>query len=142
MGRLVKSLHRHGGTRGTAGIEFALIAGFLSALLVGLVDVGVILSERRDMQSAIRTASTYFMVGGTDLTEAAAVLAASWESRPDNTTVSIVKQCYCGGTAAVCTANCPDGALPEAFHIIQVTATFDGLIIDTEHGFEEMVRIR
>ena len=128
--------------RGAAGIEFALIASTLVLLLISLVDLGTLVSQRREMSSALRSGASYFMVGGVDLEEAKAAVSSSWRDMPAETTVDVVKTCYCSGTVHSCTANCTDGSLPESFHIITAATVFQGLLVETEHHVVETVRIR
>jgi hypothetical protein len=128
--------------RGAAGIEFALIASTLMALMIGLVDLGSLVSQRREMNSAIRSGASYFMVGGVDLAEAEAAMRQSWSGMPPETIIDVVKTCYCAGLEHSCTADCPDTSLPEAFHIITATTVFNGIIAKTEHQVAETVRIR
>jgi Flp pilus assembly protein TadG len=128
--------------RGVAGTEFALIASLLAILLVGVVDVGAMVTERRDMTSAVRAGAQYFMVGGADLDEAEAVIVAAWSARRDEVELGIAKACFCAGLTHACTANCADGALPATYHIITATTTFEGVLVETDHVVTETIRIR
>lgn len=128
--------------RGVAGIEFAMIASLLVILLIGIVDLGGILVDRRDMRSALQSGGQYFMVGGTDMDEARRAIEGAWGSRPEATTLTIERTCFCAGVVHACNANCPDTSLPEMFHIISATARFSGLMMEYDNVVEESVRVR
>ena len=128
--------------RGTAGIEFGLIVSVLLVLLLGIVDAASLIADRRDMGSALRSGAEYFIVGGTDATEAARLVNESWGSRPNGSSLSVSRTCFCSAAAHACDANCPDTSLPVAYHILTAAASFDGIMFNMEHSVEESVRIR
>jgi Flp pilus assembly protein TadG len=127
---------------GVAGIEFTLIASVLVLLLLGIVDVGTLIAQRRDMDSSLRAGTEYFMVGGEDAAAAARIVDGAWSSRPEAATVTIAQTCLCVGAVHACNANCPDGSLPTAFHVLSATARFDGLIFKLDHDVEKTIRSR
>lgn len=138
--RLRRAQRRAG--RGVAGIEFAMIASLLVIVLIGIVDLGGILIDRRDMRSALQSGGQYFMVGGTDIVEARGAIEASWGNRPDDATLTIERICFCAGQVHACNANCPDTSLPEMFHVISATARFSGLMMEYDNVVQESVRVR
>lgn len=131
-------LHR----AGTAAVEFSLLAPVLGALLLGLFDIGSLVYDRTDLHYAVRSGAQYFMAGGDSDDLARDLVTESWASRPESSTVTVVRCCKCAGIDAACGTLCPDQSVPDVFHNIEVTADFPGLFGTYPVTVSEMVRTR
>ena len=128
--------------RGAAAVEFAFLAPVAAALFLGVFDVGKIVYDRTDLHSAVRSGAQYFMAGGDDLAEAAALVEASWTNRPEVAQVGVEECCECAGEDAPCGELCPDGGVPDLMREVSVTAYFPGLFGTYEVNVSETVRAR
>ena len=127
---------------GVAAIEFAMIAPVLTFLVLASVDLGKMLIDRTDMQSAVRTGAQYLMNGGQDLDLARDLVLASWASRPEAGTVISERFCTCAEVVHACTSLCSDASIPESYVRLKAVGTLDGFLTDASERTEEIVRIR
>jgi len=127
---------------GVSAVEFALIVPFLLISLLGVVDIGNVVYQRADMESALRAGIQYFMNGGDDLAKAEQVVSASWTTKPDGVSVIAERFCMCETTVHACNALCDDDSYPMSFNRVRATATFPGILMDDAHEAEQSVRVR
>ena len=127
---------------GVAAIEFAFISSLLAFTLMAVSDVGTFVFQRNDMVSSMKSGIDYFIKGGSDHDEAAAVIRSSWRSIPQQTTISITTFCECGNTVSACYAVCPDESVPLSYNKITISTLYDGLLFDRVHEIDEELRIR
>jgi Flp pilus assembly protein TadG len=128
--------------RGVSAIEFALTVPVLLISLLGVVDIGNVVYQRADMESALRAGVQYFMNGGDDLSKAEQVVNESWTTKPQGVVVTADKFCLCGTALHACTTLCGDGSYPDAFNRINASATFPGILMDDSYDASQMVRVR
>lgn len=131
-----------GNKSGVASIEFGFIAPILAASMVLTLDVGTMILDRTDMQSAVRTGAQYLMNGGQNLERARDLVMEAWDERPEGGYVVAENFCMCDEVLHVCTELCGDQSIPDSYIRLQAIATLEGLISDREQGTEEIVRIR
>lgn len=131
-----------GDRRGVASIEFAFISSVLAFTLMAVSDVGILVFQRNNMVSSLKSGIDYFMKGGTKHEEAVAVIKASWHSIPEQTTVSVSTFCTCGYSVAVCYATCHDESVPITYNKITIETFYDGLLFDRTYVIDEALRIR
>lgn len=127
---------------GVASIEFAFISTVLAFMLMAIADVGLFLSDRADMRSAMHAGAYYFMMGGDDVAEAEATVKAAWGTLPEGTTISTSDFCECASVEWTCTSTCSDGGAPDVFQKIEIVTTYDGLLFDTSYKIDEEIRVR
>jgi Flp pilus assembly protein TadG len=127
---------------GVAAVEFAFIAPVLAAAMVLTLDVGRMILDRTDMQSAVRAGAQYLMNGGQDLSYAQDLVMAAWQKRPEGGYVVSERFCMCGELVHACNDLCGDASIPDSYVRLEAIATLEGLITDHEQGTEEVVRIR
>lgn len=128
--------------RGGPALEFALIAPVLFALMVGAADIAHITFERSDMLGATRSGTQYFMAGGTDSERAKTIIQGSWSSMPETATISVQRECECGGQSASCNLLCSDQSVPVAYSVIEITYDIDGVFVDYYAAASDKVRVR
>jgi Flp pilus assembly protein TadG len=140
LNRLFKRFVRD--RRGVSAVEFALVVPVLLFSLLGVVDIGHVVYQRADMESALRSGIQYFMNGGDDLAKAEQVVNASWTTKPDGVSVVAERFCMCGTTVHACNALCDDDTYPMSFNRVRATATFPGILMDDAYNAEQSVRVR
>ena len=128
--------------RGLAGVEFAFIAPIVIVLLVLGVDGWQRESQLADMRTAMHTGARYYETGGSDDTVAQTVSAASWGSKPQNGTMSVVRACTCGATPVACTTVCGGTSLPSVFVTLSATGTYAGLMQSHVLSQSDVIRVR
>lgn len=62
---------------GLAAVEFALIAPFLVALLMGMIDFGMFINQRMQLENLARSAAEYVVKGGDEANVMADVITSS-----------------------------------------------------------------
>jgi Flp pilus assembly protein TadG len=143
LGRLQRRLslwRRHQG--GAAAVEFGLVAPMLLAVLLSVVEGGVLMLKYNSMRTGVTSGAQYVMGGGTDLDTTRAITLSAWAGRSNGSSASASKVCRCAGAASSCSTLCADQSVPQAF--ITVTASDrmnDGIINQTLTARQE-IRIR
>jgi Flp pilus assembly protein TadG len=127
---------------GVSAVEFALIAPVLLFSLLGVVDVGNVVYQRSDMESALRSGIQYFMNGGDDLARAEAVVNDAWTTKPDGVSVVAERFCLCDTTPHACNVLCDDDTYPASYNRLRATATFPGILTEDAHEATQSVRVR
>lgn len=146
MARCIFHLNRiKRGISGLASVEAALIAPVLIILLIGLVDIGRYVSDRGKMTRAVKSGGHYFMVGGADTDAARSLIQSNLTSAFGDRyapQVAVTQYCQCGGAVAVCNANCSNGAAPNAYFKMTLSAEYRGIFLNRTHEIDDDVRIR
>ena len=128
--------------RGVSAVEFALVAPVLLISLLGVVDLGNVVYQRTDMESALRSGVQYFMNGGDNLAKAEQVVTASWTTKPAGVTIIAERFCLCGTTEHACNAMCDDDTYPMSYNRIRATAVLPGILMENSYEAEQSVRVR
>jgi len=111
--------------RGSAAIEFGLIAPVLLVMLMGLVEIGFAVNQAMQVQDAAEAGAVY--AGRYGWNQAAIVDAVVHATGAMNVTADPAPTLFCGcpslaGVAAVdCDAQCPDGSAPD--HFVRISAS-------------------
>lgn len=115
MGQFLQSL------RGNVAIEFAFILPVVLLLFSGIVNFGLILADKNQLNGVV-SAGMLFAFGNSSVPAAvqAAMLASTSNLSPLTTTATTFCRCLNGSTP-LCTATCPDGASPAKY--VTVTAS-------------------
>lgn len=128
--------------RGVSAVEFALTVPVLLISLLGVVDIGNVVYQRADMESALRAGIQYFMNGGDDLDKAEEVVNASWTTKPAGVTIIAERFCLCSNVEHACNTLCDDGTYPQSFNRLRAIAMIQGVLMDDEYLAEQSVRVR
>jgi Flp pilus assembly protein TadG len=128
--------------RGVSAVEFALTVPVLLISLLGVVDIGNVVYQRADMESALRAGIQYFMNGGDDLDTAEEVVNASWTTKPQGVAIIAERFCLCGNVEHACNTLCDDDTYPMSFNRLRAVATIEGILMDDEYLAEQSVRVR
>jgi Flp pilus assembly protein TadG len=130
------------GNRGTAAIEFALVVPALAIIAVTVSDVSTAAVQTINMESGVRASIQYAMNGGSDMGVAQTIGLQSWESRPQDATLSTTQQCICGAAAGACGQICPDGSQPQTLITATGSGTIGGSVISFRRTVTQTVRVR
>lgn len=127
---------------GVSAVEFALTVPVLLISLLGVVDIGNVVYQRSDMESALRAGAQYFMNGGEDLSKAEQVVNESWTTKPPGVSVTAETFCLCGTAVHACNELCDDDTYPASYKRINASATFPGILMDDTYDASQAVRVR
>ena len=130
LNRILKNFVRD--HSGVSAVEFALVVPVLLVSLLGVVDLGHVVYQRADMESALRAGIQYFMNGGDDLSKAEQVVNASWTTKPDGVSVIAERFCMCETTVHACNALCDDDTYPMSFNRIRATTHLIGFAFTSD----------
>jgi Flp pilus assembly protein TadG len=104
--------------RGAAAVEFAFIAPILILMVVGVVDFGMGIYRKMQVQNAAQAGAQYAMLHGFSPSISTAVTAASTYA---GITASPAPTQFCGCptssgvTTAACSSNCADGSVSGSY---------------------------
>ena len=127
---------------GVAASEFAIFAPMVIIGMLMMVDVGLAVGARMEMDRNVRAGAQAAMSLNNDLDSIRGIILASTE-QPDNLTVDVDMQCACSETSAACTAQCPSGEAPAVFVEISATQPYGGIIMpDRTLASQTRVQIR
>lgn len=110
---------------GIAAVEFAMVLPVLLLVCFGIADGWSYVTSYLQMRASVKTAANLVMAGaGSDAakdTGTQAVALSSWNNKPDDAAVVLVRSYLCGTTVVDETTVCGGTKLPTMF--VQITAT-------------------
>ncbi len=115
---------------GVAAIEFAMIVPVLSLMLIGMVDYGLYITKKMQIQELSRRAVEYVVQGGQESDVQANVIAHSslfTASPPVTYTPEIICECS-GGAVAACSGNCAGNDYLRSFFAVTIQGTYEPLL--------------
>jgi hypothetical protein len=113
---------------GVASIEFALAAPLLIGGLLMMVDGGIAISTRMEMDRNVRAGAQAAMSLNNDAASIRAIVLASADL-PDDMEVDVQLVCLCAGEAAACTTPCPSGEEPQVLYDISASRIYSGIVV-------------
>ena len=126
----LKSLWRT--TGGTAGIEFAIAAPVLVAILIPLTDLGMAIYQQMQVKGAAQAGAQYAMAHGWNSNNIQGAVTRATTLPTLTATPAPAKSCGCpNGTAVVaaaCGANCTNGQPVGTYVTVGAQATYTPLI--------------
>jgi Flp pilus assembly protein TadG len=122
--------------RGVSALEFALVAGILATILLGVWDLGNAAQQQIRMQEALRAAAQYALSFPTDSTGIRNAVTAALPSGWTNVSVSTpTSSCSCwsasGGTTTSSTCSCPSGSTLQRFITLGVSRPFSPMLLSS-----------
>jgi len=134
--RFVRSEH------GGAAVEFAVIAPFLAALVIGLMVAWEPATAMLRMRAAVHAGAAYVRSGGTDDTKTYDVVENAWERKPADADILVSRACLCGQIAQACTTICTDQTPPSVYITVAATSTDNSRAFGKTLARSEVVRVR
>lgn len=117
-----------GDRSGNALVELALVAPFLVAITLGVIDFGRGTQASMSLRSAARVGAEYVSRTG-DPAGATAIVANAANLKAETLSVTPVMFCECAnGVSATCGTNCPDGTGARRFISITASQPFSTLV--------------
>lgn len=117
-------------SRGNIAIEFALVLPVLLLLLSGVMNFGLILANKNQLNGVVSTGMLYAF--GNSSVPAAVKLAmdnSTTNLSPLTTTATTFCQCL-DGTKPLCTATCADGSTPAKYVTVTAQSQVDLIALD------------
>jgi Flp pilus assembly protein TadG len=128
--------------QGAAAVEFAVIAPFLGAVVLGLMVAWEPATAMLRMRAAVHAGASYVRNGGSDDTRTYTVVEEAWERKPADAGISVTRACLCGTTAQPCTLACTDSTPPSVYVTIAAESTDDSRAFGKTQARSEVVRVR
>lgn len=128
--------------RGASALEFGIIAPMLVLGLMAMVDVGLGLGVRMELDRIVRAGAQAAISLNNDADAIEALVVASSGS-PVDLSVEVERLCSCGDAAASCTAVCGSGDAPEVFYAIAAERPHAGLFFgERQVASQTRIKIR
>ena len=110
---------------GIAAVEFAMVLPVLLLVCFGIADGWSYVTSYLQMRASVKTAANLVMAGaGSDAakdTGTQAVALSSWNNKPDDAAVVLVRSYLCGTTVVDATTIC--GGTKASTILVQISAT-------------------
>jgi Flp pilus assembly protein TadG len=115
---------------GIAAVEFAIGAPILIFSLIAMVDTGLAIGDRMELDRTVRAGAQAAMSLQNDAAEIQGFIeAATIDLTP--VTVNVAKSCTCGTNVATCNTICSGGDAPSVFIEINAVESYDGLLLNS-----------
>ncbi len=126
--------------RGSATVEFAMVAAFLGVLLLGVIDFGLAFRRQSELANAVRAGTQYAMVrrpqqGDVDPIRSAVYQTAPFEEGTLGTGLVVEFYCECpDGTPSQCSAAggvalCSGGVERHSFVQVRLSESYDLMLL-------------
>ena len=128
---------------GVAAIEMGLLTPIILIGFLLMLDVGIAVAERMDLDRNVRAGVQAVMALTNDPKDVKDLVLASTNGTP-NVSVAVNKTCTCGNSAAQCNSLCSaDDEPPSVFLNISASKPYTGLILPTFNvGSQTHVQLR
>jgi len=152
-GRLLRTLRRD--RSGVSAVEFALLAPILFTGLLTSVDIGLAVTERMNLDHALRAAAQSAMTGqkpeeilkvleGTASVDFAVAGQTAGATGTNAVELSVTRECACAenlSAAVGCSVTCSGSARPLPYFRLTARKTYDGMIIQPIR-FERSLKVQ
>ena len=106
---------------GIAAVEFAMVLPILCLVCLGIADGWSYMTSYLQMRAGVKTAANLVMAGASNDTGTQAVALSSWNNKPGDAAVVLIRSYLCNTTVVTSTTICGGTKLPTVF--VQITAT-------------------
>jgi Flp pilus assembly protein TadG len=106
---------------GVAAVEFAMVLPILCLVCFGIADGWSYVTSYLQMRAGVKTAANLVMAGASNDTGTQAVALSSWNNKPDDAAVVLVRSYLCGTTVVDATTIC--GGTKASTILVQISAT-------------------
>lgn len=120
--------------KGVAAIEFAMIVPVLSLLLIGIVDYGMFINKKMQLQDLSRTATQYVVQGGSDEDVIENIIATSnfyTNAQAVGQTINVTTEqvCECtDGNSVSCSSTCNSEDYMRNYYIVTLGSTYEPIL--------------
>lgn len=95
--------------RGSAAMEFALLAPIFALIAIGAYDFGNAVQTSMRLERAARAGAQFALVYPSNLEGIKAAAIAAWPDLRDQDVPTPTEQCRCGNATLACSATCNSG---------------------------------
>ena len=113
---------------GVAAIEMGLVTPIILFGLILMVDVGIAVSERMELDRNVRAGAQAVMALTNEPKEVKDLIVASTEGA-NNVSVTVNKTCTCGNAASACNTMCGVDEPPSVFLNISAVKPYTGIML-------------
>ncbi len=113
---------------GVAAIEMGLVTPIILFGLILMVDVGIAVSERMELDRNVRAGAQAVMALTNEPKDVKNLIVASTEGA-NNVSVTVNKTCTCGNAAAACNTMCGADEPPSVFLNISAIKPYTGMML-------------
>jgi Flp pilus assembly protein TadG len=113
---------------GVSSIELALLAPIIIVGLLMMVDAGLAVATRMEMDRNVRAGAQAAMSLNNSAASIEEIVRASAEEAAE-LDVAVALTCGCAGTPTSCTSPCASGAAPSVFVSLSAAREFSGLLV-------------
>ena len=106
---------------GVAAVEFAMLLPVMCIVCFGIADGWSYVTSYLQMRAGVKTAANLVMAGASNDTGTQAVALSSWNNKPDDAAVVLVRSYMCGTTVVDATTIC--GGTKASTILVQISAT-------------------
>ncbi len=124
-----------GDRSGVAAVEFAIIVPVLLALTMGVIDFGMYIGTRIELEQALRAGGQYALKDPTDTTTITNAIQGATDLASVSVTIGGLS-CECtGGVSAVCKGEsnysvCADDSAPATYMTLSGSTIYDPIFVD------------
>jgi len=117
---------------GTAAVEFALITPVLLIIIMGVIDVGMAMFQKMELNGAVRSGAQLALIDSSDTSAIVNAVVDASGNTITSSDVSTSSFCECAdGTTIVYGATCGDGSSNRTYMTISATTTFNGIFLNS-----------
>lgn len=127
---------------GAAAVELALILPFLGAVLLGMYAAWDTATRVEDMRDGLKGGAQYFLNGGLNDSVAQTVALSAWQNRPEQSSITVSRECRCGDAVHDCATICPDNTAPAVYVTLAAVGTDPSAVVAAEITQSQVVRVR
>ncbi len=114
---------------GVSAVEFALLAGILGTLLLGVLDFGIGFWEKMEVENAARAGAEYAVKNGYGATSIQSAVTSATSLSGIQATPAPAETCGCpnaslGITRHDCGSTCPDGELAGTYVTVNAQVSY------------------
>jgi len=129
---LRRLMHPRDGVRGTAAIEFAILATILIMLMICTVDIGMGFYRKMQVQNAAQVGAQYAMLHGFSTSSIGAAVAAATSYPNISASPDPTQYCGCpsntGISTTTCGSVCADGTTAATYVSVSAQGTYETLL--------------
>ena len=120
--------------KGVAAVEFAMVVPVLSLLLIGIVDYGMFINKKMQLQDLSRTVAQYVVQGGSDDDVMENIIETSnfytsAQAIGQTITVTTEQVCECAdGNSVSCSSTCNSGDYMRNYYTVMLGSTYEPIL--------------
>lgn len=128
--------------RGVSAVEMAMISPVLLVVFLGLMDYGIAVFDKMELNSAVRAGSQHALIKSTDLTAIQTTVIGSATLGLTTGDVTVTSSCECSdGSSVSCAGSCASDTIRN-YITIQADYTYVPIFLPADLNFSSTSVIR